>query len=955
MPRSKTIQYRFNKGELDPKLEGRADIESYYSSAEQLQNVVVLPQGAARRRPGLLYVDTVRNTITQYSNGSITASDPQTNGGTPGNLLDVDYSTAMLNTTGISTTDDYVSWQLDLGSLQDVAFIDLFVVTLSTGSTTEFEIEKSDNGSTWTSLSSPLETQHTITLDTTARFYRLAVDDNIRYLRFIRNGTTDLGSAVVSTGEVQVWLDSATGPAQTRLTRFEFNDDQSYVFLFSDKNLAVYKDGSLQANVHSPYTEAQLSLINYAQDHDTAIYVHEDIVPYELQRQGGHNLWRFTSLEDSNVTPEVFSNIPLYNYNVSLSNPTFVLTLDAVEGTVKVTDAGGGGNFSSAWVGNYIEGNGGRARVVKFIDTNNVLAQTELNFYQSGTSVVASGSWTRETGWSNIWNSTNGYPRAVTFYKGRLLFGGIKGAPETIVASVVGDFYNFSEGTLGDANGFYFSIDADKANVIYHFLSHDNLEIFCSESEWIVKSSDDFTPTGKTKFSKQSTQGIKPEIRPEEIEDGGTIYVQRGGQNLKEFVFSDELLSYKNDTVSVFSSHLVNVPVDGSIRHNTSTDESSLYMLINSDGNLVIVTLLKTQNITGFTENSTDGNFKNVIGLSDDIYCIVERTINGVTKRYFEELTYDRFTDSAVYMTLGDSRLDTKNYATASITPSAPNGGTAANVNDGDTTTYLTTTTNISTTDDYVAFSFDLGSNQNVDYIWLRNVSLTSGSTTEFQVEYSTDNFSSDINAASKTLSLSTTETSYEVPIGSSTRYIRLIRNGTTDLSTAKISIAEATVYLTKDATVSGLDYLEGKSVWTIIDGGVYGPETVSSGQITLDKNVFTDIEIGLDFDVEVTTNPIESPEAVGPLMGNRKSISEIIVNVYDTQHILVNSYSPFKQTLSSSSSSSTIDNTPKSNTARFRMVGFRGWDELGKITITQNYPLKMTLLNLGIVFNFGK
>lgn len=955
MPRSKAELYRFNKGELDPKLDARAELEAYYASAKQLQNVVVLPQGGLRRRFGSDYKDTIRNTITQYSSGSITASDPQTNGGTPGNLLDGDFSTKMTNTTGISTTDDYISWQLDLGSLQDVAFIDFENVTLSTGSTTEFEVEKSDDASTWTSLSSPLETQHTVTLDTTARFYRLAVDDNIRYLRFIRNGTTDLSTAVVATGEVLVWLDDGTLGSYTKDEGFEFNDDQSYMMIFTDENLAVYKDGSLQANVRSPYTDSQISLINYDQDHDTAIYVHEDVVQHELKRQGGHNLWRFTSLENATVTPEVFSNVPLFNYDVSESNPAFALTLDSTSGTVKVTDAGGGGNFSSSWVGNYIDGNGGRGRVVKFIDSNNILIQTELSFYESGTSVIASGAWTRETGWVNIWNSTNGYPRAVAFYKDRLLFSGIKGAPEVIVASVVGDYYNFSEGTLGDSNGFSFSIDTKKANVVYHLHSHDNLEIFCNQSEWVVKSSDDFTPTGKTKFSREGGEGIKPEIKPQEIQDGGTLYVQKGGQNLKEFIFSDETLSYRSEPFSIFSNHLINNPVDGSIRKNSSDDESSLYMLVNDNGNLVIATILKSQKITGFSEIITDGNFKNVLGLSDDIYCIVERTINGVTKRYVEELTYNRLTDCALYMTLGDSRLDTKDYATGSITPSAPNGGTAGNVNDGDLTTSLTTTTNISTTDDYIAFSFDLGSNQNVDYIWLRNVSLTSGSTTEFQIEYSADNFSSDINVASKTLSLGTTDTSHEVPIGVSTRYIRLIRNGTTDLSTAKIAIAEATVYLTKDATVSGLDHLEGKSVWTIIDGSVYGPETVSGGSVTLDANVFTDIEIGLDFDVSIITNPIENPEVLGPLMGNRKSISEIIVNVNDTQHMLINGKSPFNQKLSTSSSSSTIDNVPKSHTGRFRMIGFRGWDDLGQITITQDYPLKMTLLNLSLIFNYGK
>ncbi|WP_299083207.1 hypothetical protein [uncultured Paraglaciecola sp.] len=53
------LQSSFNNGVLDPTLRARFDIKQFYQGVEQGDNVKFLPQGGARRRPGLLYVDTL--------------------------------------------------------------------------------------------------------------------------------------------------------------------------------------------------------------------------------------------------------------------------------------------------------------------------------------------------------------------------------------------------------------------------------------------------------------------------------------------------------------------------------------------------------------------------------------------------------------------------------------------------------------------------------------------------------------------------------------------------------------------------------------------------------------------------------------------------------------------------------------------------------------------------------
>ncbi len=56
MARIWQFQSSFNRGELDPRLVGRKDIQAYYAGARQAQNVVTLVQGGVRRRNGTEFV-----------------------------------------------------------------------------------------------------------------------------------------------------------------------------------------------------------------------------------------------------------------------------------------------------------------------------------------------------------------------------------------------------------------------------------------------------------------------------------------------------------------------------------------------------------------------------------------------------------------------------------------------------------------------------------------------------------------------------------------------------------------------------------------------------------------------------------------------------------------------------------------------------------------------------------
>ena len=56
MGRLTQFQSNFTVGEIDPLMQGRIDLEQYYSALDRAKNVLILPQGGWERRPGLAYV-----------------------------------------------------------------------------------------------------------------------------------------------------------------------------------------------------------------------------------------------------------------------------------------------------------------------------------------------------------------------------------------------------------------------------------------------------------------------------------------------------------------------------------------------------------------------------------------------------------------------------------------------------------------------------------------------------------------------------------------------------------------------------------------------------------------------------------------------------------------------------------------------------------------------------------
>jgi hypothetical protein len=214
--------------------------------------------------------------------------------------------------------------------------------------------------------------------------------------------------------------------------------------------------------------------------------------------------------------------------------------------------------------------------------------------------------------------------------------------------SKIGLFYDFVPSESLDDDAVEATLDTNELNVIIDVISSRDFQVFTTGGEFFVpqQGTDPITPLTFT-FKNVSRNGTKPGTRVQSVETG-SVYIQRQGKSLNEFVFSDTQLTYITQRISLLSGHLLKGPQRIAMRRASSTEEADLLLITNTDdGSMAAFSIMRSQQITAPSEFTTDGDFIDVGVDVTEIYCVTKRTFDS-TDRYFIELFgYDYFTDCA--------------------------------------------------------------------------------------------------------------------------------------------------------------------------------------------------------------------------------------------------------------------------------------------------------------------
>lgn len=219
------------------------------------------------------------------------------------------------------------------------------------------------------------------------------------------------------------------------------------------------------------------------------------------------------------------------------------------------------------------------------------------------------------------YSSLRGFPAAVTFHENRLWFGGTIAQPDGIWASRSADYFNFSVGDAEDNDALDLTASIGEINTIRHIVSNRDLQIFTSTSELYIPAFTDkpITPTN-AQIRRQTPYGSSF-VRPQSL-DGATLFVQKTGSVLREYIYSDAEAAYVTTAVSALSAHLINDPVQMSILRGAINRPESYAFLLNSDGTLAVFTSSRAEQRAGWSEWTTQGKFHSVCTIDERVFIV---------------------------------------------------------------------------------------------------------------------------------------------------------------------------------------------------------------------------------------------------------------------------------------------------------------------------------------------
>ena len=682
----------------------------------------------------------------------------------------------------------------------------------------------------------------------------------------------------------------ATLVGKTRLMPFIFSEDEVAIFALSNGRLDVYgSDGSvIQSNITSGvnWTEAQLFELNFAQFGDTIFLTHRDNPILEIKRTSATSFtvsaFQFEIDEDIVVSGAYKTHTPFYKYEDA--SVTITLSTGAT-GTGRTITASSP-IWTTDYINHYIKVDGSQIKITGYTSSTVV----------DGTIIetVAAGAGPHNDWEEELISSPRGYPQAVSFHDNRLWFGGVKSKPSAIVASEISGYRNFEVGTGLDNEAINVAITSDKVNEIRHLVSSRNLQIFTDAGEYYIPSSDTVAITpSNVSFARQTPYGCN-RANPTPF-DGATLFSQKNGKTVREFIFSDLEQAYKSTSVSVLASQLIDSPKQIAMQTgNNERPEQFAFFLNNGStegGKLAVFHSIRDEKIAGWTmwETKTNDKFYSVIALNEDLFVVTERVLPSGTVYLLEKFSD---TDS---VTLDCSTLTTVYQKGTPLVNGAGQTGTTLNV-DG------------LTSDPQVNETFTIA-----------------GDSTEYTIIAVTDT-----GSGSYTLALDQTLAA-------------------TPADNAVITIVNGFIH-----TVNAV-YEPTTQVNAVYGNGSLGQYTIDvNDRITLDNAPFpTGVRVGFNFTPIVETMPIDKEIDTGPLTGQPKRINKVIIDMSNGLDVKMKTTGDSYYPLVIQQTNFTINSDVLPTTGR-KEFNFLGYSKSPTINISQNDPLPLKILGLAMEITFA-
>lgn len=429
----------------------------------------------------------------------------------------------------------------------------------------------------------------------------------------------------------------------------------------------AYVSGGVAARVYTlatPYLEADLAALKYAQSNDALYLAHPNYVPRKLLRLAAAQ-WALLQLDFADgpylpPNPGATTLAPsgTTGAGITISSATTGAITNCTNngtGLIRVTCAGhgklSGEKVRIAGVTGTTEANGvwsvlrvnansfdlvGSAFVNAYVANGTItpviFAATDLGRlvrirhgstwgiakvvgFTSEVSVTADvlsafGATTAQTVWRlGLYSQTGGYPAAVTLFEDRLFLGGCPLAPTRGDLSATGDYENFPpsavDGTVTPDHAIQLSLNSGDANVIRWAKDDEKgLLIGTIGGEWLARANslgEAMTPTNR-KATRATAYGSADRQPVRAGKD--VLFPQRGQRKLRNLAYAFEDDGFRAGDVTLLSEHMSRTGLE---QQAFQSEPNSVVWSTRGDGQVPVVTYARDQEAVGWARQILGG------------------------------------------------------------------------------------------------------------------------------------------------------------------------------------------------------------------------------------------------------------------------------------------------------------------------------------------------------------
>ena len=505
----------------------------------------------------------------------------------------------------------------------------------------------------------------------------------------------------------------------------------------------------------------------------------------------------------------------------------------------------------------------------------------------------------------NDFVGTGNYPGAVSYFEQRRVFAGTNNAPQSIWMTKSGTESNMSFGLpIRDDDRIEFRVAAREANTIRHIVPLTQLLLLTGSAEWRVTSvnSDAITPTS---ISVKPQSYVGANNSQPVIVNNSLVYGAARGGHVRELGYNWQANGFITGDLSLRAPHLFDnfTILDMSL----AKAPIPVVWMVSSNGKLLGLTYVPEQQIGAWHQHDTDGLFESVACVSegdDDVtYCVIKRIIEGSEVRYVE-------------------RMGTRLFATQRDSFFVDAGSTYNGTN----------------TDTNRTVTISGGTN------------FTKGETVTVTVNYNLFNAPPSVADKNDAIVIVDGTTLYRLTIlGTSSQTVATAKLDK-DLPASLRNTGITTYEVARDK-ISGLGYLEGKTLNILADGAVHPQRVVSSGEISLERAASV-VHLGLPYESDLNTLPLALQiEALG--QGRVKNLNHVWLRVLESSGIFAGP-SADKLVEAKQRTTEPYGTPPNLKTQDIKIMLTPQWQDNGQLFVRQTDPLPLTVVGLTLEAAIG-